>query len=120
DLGENIVCVNAINENIQQRLNGCDYDSDTMLITDDTLLVETAENYNSLFKVPVCGIESIGITNNALFELDHKTSENKIGEIVNLSQKLNSLIWDRLHNGASTTDILLIYEDVCKLAVLSG
>lgn len=26
DLGENIVCVNAIGENIQQRLNGCDYD----------------------------------------------------------------------------------------------
>ena len=24
DLGENIVCVNAIGENIQQRLNGCD------------------------------------------------------------------------------------------------
>ena len=45
DLGENIVCVNAINENIQQRLNGCDYDSDTMLITDDKLLVEAAEKY---------------------------------------------------------------------------
>ena len=37
DLGNNIVCVNAIGENIQQRLNGCDYDSDTMLVTDDKL-----------------------------------------------------------------------------------
>lgn len=43
DLGENIVCVNAIGEDIQQRLNGCDYDSDTMLITDDALLVNAAE-----------------------------------------------------------------------------
>ena len=42
DLGENIVCVNAIGENIQQRLNGCDYDSDTVLITDDKLLVNAA------------------------------------------------------------------------------
>lgn len=120
DLGENIVCVNAINENIQQRLNGCDYDSDTMLITDDELLVEAAETYDSLFKVPVCNIKSCGDASNALSELDHSTSENKIGEIVNLSQKLNSLIWDKLNSGASTADILPIYEDVCKLAVLSG
>ena len=49
DLGENIVCVNAIGENIQQRLNGCDYDSDTMLITDDALLVNAAERYNGFF-----------------------------------------------------------------------
>lgn len=120
DLGENIVCVNAINENIQQRLNGCDYDSDTMLITDDKLLVEAAEKRDGLFKVPVCSIMSVGNASNALSELDHNTSENKIGEIVNLSQKLNSLIWDKLNSGASTTDILPIYEDVCKLAVLSG
>lgn len=120
DLGKNIVCVNAINEDIQQRLNGCDYDSDTMLITDDKLLVESAEKHNSLFKVPVCNIMSGGNASNALSELDHKTSENKIGEIVNLSQKLNSLIWDKLNSGASAEDILSIYEDVCKLAVLSG
>lgn len=120
DLDENIVCVNAINENIQQRLNGCDYDSDTMLITDNKLLVKSAEKYNNLFKVPVCNIMSVGNANNALSEFDHKTSENKIGEIVNLSQKLNSLIWDNLNNGASAEDVLSIYEDVCKLAVLSG
>lgn len=120
NLGENIVCVNAINENIQQRLNGCDYDSDTMLITDDELLVAAAEKHNVLFKVPVCNIVSGGNANNTLSELDHKTSENKIGEIVNLSQKLNSLIWDKLNRGSSTSDILPIYEDVCNLAVLSG
>ena len=120
DLGENIVCVNAINENIQQRLNGCDYDSDTMLITDDRLLIAAAEKYADIFKVPVCSIISDSTASNALSELDHKTRENKIGEIVNLSQKLNSLIWDKLNSGASTADILPIYEDVCKLAVLSG
>ena len=50
DLGKNIVCVNAIGENIQQRLNGCDYDSDSMLITDDKLLVETAERDRQVSK----------------------------------------------------------------------
>lgn len=117
DLGDNIVCVNAIDENIQQRLNGCDYDSDTVLITDDSMLIETAEKYMHLFKVPVCNISSSGATNFTLAELDHNTNENKIGQIVNLSQRLNSIIWDRLHRGEDIADI---YSDVCKLAVLSG
>lgn len=120
DLGENIVCVNAIEENIQQRLNGCDYDSDTMLLTDDKLLVETAEKYKDLFKVPVCKIETVKKENQTLPELDHDTSNNKIGEIVNLSQKLNSLIWDKILKGESEEKIKEIYGDVCKLAVLSG
>ena len=120
DLGKNIVCVNAISENIQQRLNGCDYDSDSMLITDDKLLVETAERYKEQFKVPVCGISSMSKSGQTLSELDHDTSENKIGEIVNLSQKLNSIIWNEMHDGAPKEKILDIYNDVCKLAVLSG
>lgn len=120
DLGNNIVCVNAIGENVQQRLNGCDYDSDTMLVTDDKLLVATAEKYKDYFKVPVCEIETAGKTEQTLAELDHDTSENKIGEIVNLSQKLNSIIWNEIHHGAPVEKILEIYNDVCKLAVLSG
>ena len=120
DLGENIVCVNAIGENIQQRLNGCDYDSDTMLITDDKLLVESAERYKDLFKVPVCNIQSGGNASHTLTDLDYNTSANKIGEIVNLSQKLNSLVWDVIHKGASEEEVQAIYMDVCKLAVLSG
>ena len=120
DLGENIVCVNAIGENIQQRLNGCDYDSDAMLITDDKLLVEAAEKHKENFKVPVCGIPSMSKIGQTLAELDHDTSENKIGEIVNLSQKLNSIIWNEIHHGAPIDKILDIYNDVCKLAVLSG
>ena len=120
DLGENIVCVNAIGENIQQRLNGCDYDSDTMLITDDKLLVNAAARYKDFFKVPVCNIKAEEKTEQTLSKLDHDTSVNKIGEIVNLSQKLNSILWDELHKSAEKGKILSIYEDICKLAVLSG
>ena len=120
DLGENIVCVNAIGENIQQCLNGCDYDSDAMLITNDKLVVKTAFNQKDLFKVPVCSIESGGKRKSILSELDYNTSENKIGEIVNLSQKLNSVLWDKLSRGYDYESIQGIYEDVCKLAVLSG
>ena len=120
DLGENIVCVNAIGENLQQRLNGCDYDSDTMLITDDALLVNAAERYKDFFKVPVCNIQAEAKTEQTLAELDHDTSVNKIGEIVHLSQKLNSILWDESYKGADEENILAIYSGICKLAVLSG
>ena len=120
DLGENIVCVNAIGENIQQRLNGCDYDSDTMLITDDKLLVNASARYKDFFKVPVCNIKAEEKTEQTLSELDYDTSVNKIGEIVNLSQKLNSILWDELYKGAEEGEMLSVYEDICKLAVLSG
>ena len=120
NLGDNIVCVNAIGENVQQRLNGCDYDSDTMLITDEELLVNAAERYKDLFKVPVCNIKAEGQTKQTLSALDHDTSVNKIGEIVNLSQKLNSILWDELYKGADERRVHAIYEDICKLAVLSG
>ena len=129
DLGDNIVCVNAIGENVQQRLNGCDYDSDTMLITDDEILIKTVEDRKRecgfLFKVPVCQIASKGTVNFTTAEVDYNTSMNKIGEIVNLSQKLNSIIWHVLNGGdgeinSGNTDIGKVYLDVCKLAVLSG
>ncbi len=120
DLGKNIVCVNAIGENMQQRLNGCDYDSDTMLITSDALCVERAFARKDFFKVPVCHIRSDGNKGQTLAELDHKTSENQVGAIVNLSQKLNSLLWDKLHSGCAVEEVQSIYQDICKLAVLSG
>ena len=122
DLGDNVVCVNAIGENIQQRLNGCDYDSDSMLITDNDLLIKTAEKYAEMFEVPVCAIQENTDGNltgaRSLLNLDYLTSVNKVGEIVNLAQKLNSIIWDRLNKG--NRDIRQVYLDVCKLAVLSG
>lgn len=119
DLGENIVCVNAIKENVQQRLNGCDYDSDAMLITNDKLIVEIAFSQEKKFKVPVFP-KPKSKSKLELFELDYETSENKIGEIVNMSQKLNSIIWDKFNKGESYKYIQKIYKDVCKLAVLSG
>ncbi len=120
DLGENIICVNAINENIQQCLNGCDYDSDTMLVTDNELLINAMRNFYREFKVPVCNIPSSTKENQTLNELDYRTSNNKVGDIVNLSQRLNSFIWDMVIRRYIDDEVEEVYYDVCKLAVLSG
>ena len=124
NMTDGIVCVNAINENIQQRLNGCDYDSDTMLITDDALLIEVARRHYDKFLVPTNMTSSVKTaryyTQDDKADLDVKTSVNKIGEIINLSQQLNSLMWDRISKGASVESCMELYYDICKLAVLSN
>lgn len=39
---------------------------------------------------------------------------------INLSQQLNSLMWDRMSKGATIDDVAELYQDICKLAVLSN
>ena len=120
-----IVCVNAIKSNLQQKLNGCDYDSDTMLITNNKALLSAAKRTYSDFGVPVCGVEHRDILDytaepKSLAELDIQIADNRIGAIVNLSQFLNSLYWDKKSKSADKKELERIYLDICKLAVLSG
>jgi hypothetical protein len=127
-----IVCVNAIQSNIQQRLNGCDYDSDTMLITNNPILLDAAKGHKDRFPVPYCSISEDDIPDVAdekkkkkdlkdiICEVDINISNNKVGEIVNLSQFLNSLYWERVAVGESEDELERLYVDICKLAVLSG
>lgn len=56
--------------------------------------------------------------------MDYKTSDNKIGEIVNLSQELNTMMWDFINKSAKPLSdcyhyISEIYHDICILNVLS-
>lgn len=124
NLTPEIVCVNSIEENILQRLNGADFDSDTMLITDNQLLIEAAQRNYHLFKVPTNLTESTKTkryyTCDDQADLDVKTSVNKIGEIINLSQHLNSIMWDRINRGQKAESCMDLYNDICKLAVLSN
>lgn len=124
NMSNEIVYVNAIGENIQQRLDGCDYDSDTILITDNDILIKAAERNYETFKVPTNFVESQKTarfyTCEQKSDLDIKTSVNKIGEIVNLSQFLNSILWDRVSRGEAIENCKELYDDICKLAVLSG
>jgi len=119
-----IIYINSINENILQKLAGCDFDSDTVMITDNEVLINAASRNDKRFKVAVCNVGGVKrkrkYTPQDLADLDIKTSKNLIGEIVNLSQVLNSIIWDRLADGAKLQDIEGIYLDVCKLSILSG
>lgn len=125
NLTPNIVCVNSIENNIQHRLNGCDFDSDTMLVTNDKWLVRGVAACYQQLEVPVCMVEPVGkaeysCTPSGLAKLDYDISENKIGEIVNLSQFLNCLFWNIMFTEKIDYEPMKLYYDICKLAVLSS
>ena len=95
-----------------------------MMLTDNKILVETAAQNYDKFKVPTSLIQAQKIkryyTSEDLCDLDVKTSVNKIGEIVNLSQYLNSIYWQNIFNGQTVEENEELYQDICILAVMSG
>lgn len=124
NLTNEIICLNSIGENVLQRLSGADYDSDTVMLTDNRYLIKAALKNYHLFKTPTSFVSSKKVkryyTHEQQAELDIKTSVNKIGEIINLSQELNSLLWDRMYHGSTYDDIKELYYDICQLDVMSG
>lgn len=124
NLTNEIVCVNSIGENTLMRLSGADFDSDTALLTDNQILIRAGmKNYEN-FCVPTSLVEAKKVVRHYSWseqaDLDIKTSVNKIGEIVNLSQELNTKLWDAMNHGCSFSDVEDLYCDIAKLDVLSG
>jgi hypothetical protein len=134
NLTNNIICINSIGENILERLSGADFDSDSCIITNDKLLIDLAKINYDVFKVPTSLVEARKTkryyTKEQLADLDVNTSDNKIGEIINCSQILNSLLWDKLYQLKKDTEIRGsakdnfneikdLFYDICQLDVMS-
>lgn len=121
---DEIIYINSINHNILHRLSGCDFDGDTALVSNNKTLINAAAKHNSQFKVAVCNVEGTKVKRKYCSkdqsDLDIKTSRNLIGEIINLSQELNTLIWDMIYKGHPIEDTLDIYRDACILSIMSG
>ena len=118
NISNEIVIINSINNNILQRLNGADFDGDSIIISDNELLINKSLKN---MKVPTTLVKSVKIkeerTLTNLANLDVRTAKNYIGEIVNMSQHLNSLYWNNKRNNLPTQDI---YQDICILCSLSN
>lgn len=118
-----IVAVNSIQENILQRLSGADFDSDTILITDDNVLVRCSEKYYSVFKVPTMIVDSVKkkrrYTSDDKASLDIFCDNDTIGIIVNLSQEINTIMWDKINKNGDWDGAIKAYYDNCLLSILS-
>lgn len=124
NLTNEIVCINSIGENTLNRLSGADMDSDTMLLTNSEILMNAAIKNYSNFLVPTNMVPAEKAerryTSDDKADLDTKTSVNKIGEIINLSQELNTKLWHKVNNGESIEDLQELYCEIAKLSTLSG
>lgn len=124
NLTTEICCLNAIDENILARLSGSDYDSDTALFTDNQLLINIAKRNYDKFLVPTSLVSADKMnryfTSEQKADLDIKTSVNKIGEIINFSQILNSIFWDNIAHGQTFEKNQELYADIAQLDVMSN
>lgn len=124
NISTEIIVINSIGENILMRLSGADFDSDTVMITDNPILLKAAQKNYERFLVPTCAVEAQKVNrrynNGDKCDLDIKTGKNLIGEIVNLSQELNSLLWDSVNTNDHNIDNDKLYLDICQLDVMSG
>lgn len=103
-----------------------------MIVSDNETIINAALKYYDMFKIPVNQVAAKKVKrqydacNKA--DLDFKTSNNKIGEIVNLSQELNTIMWNivndsknqNLTHGELYEKIRDLYYNICQLSVMSG
>lgn len=94
------------------------------MLTDNKILIKACERNYKRFKVPT-GMVSADKANryytaDQKADLDIKTSINKIGEIINFSQILNSIFWDKLAHGIKFDELKEIYNDICQLDIMSN
>lgn len=98
-----ICMVNSINNNLLERLSGCDFDADTVLLTNNKILVDLAQKNYDKFLPPTGKVHSksqdLKYTNEDKATLDTNTCNNLIGQVINSSQIINSKIWEFIHQG---------------------
>ncbi|HEY5589024.1 MAG TPA: hypothetical protein VIK86_08720 [Candidatus Paceibacterota bacterium] len=123
NLTPNILIINANDNDILDRAQGADTDSDNFLLLPIGVLVEKARICEKEYHTPinmVKGEKKNKANNNlTLARLDIKLSNNFIGRIINQSQVINSYMWDCKFNEADQGKIDKLYETSSKLSSLS-
>lgn len=99
---KNIIAVNCIHTDIQDRANGMDEDSDFMLVTNQSTIVKCAERCYRDFYTIVNALQESGITYNNTKKdyaaMDNKFSKSRmgIGYSSNLAQLAMTYYWTEL------------------------
>lgn len=120
-----IIHVNSIKNNILERLSSADFDSDALLLSDNNLLINKARLNYEKFLVPTSNVHAKKVPrlNNAeqKCQLDIKTSKNLIGQIINCSQILNSLLWHIINSCKNYDEKYVddLYAIISQLDVMS-
>ncbi|APH20889.1 hypothetical protein [Clostridium botulinum] len=123
---DNIVIINSIKYPILTILQGADMDSDTLLLTNNKIIVDACEKIDwSNTPIPVNCVENTGknnceMTGENMSDIDHIISQNYIGSVINLSQEINSLLNHlKYNNKATEEDLKKWYDKSSRLSSIS-
>lgn len=125
NLTSNIVCVNAINFPLQDILSSCDYDSDTVLMLEDSHLLSISKQIFGKYKVCINQVSSskkkYNICNEDMAVIDNELSKSQkyIGRTVNLGQLCMSTYWDLLSKGSDENNLINLMKKIDVMTVLS-
>ena len=114
---DNILAVNCIHTDIQDRANGCDFDSDFFFVTNNEVMVRSAKTAYENFPTVVNKLNESGLTyQNTMKEyarMDNKFAKSRIGigESSNLAQLAMTYYW--------TEKSKELYDNFVILAVLA-
>jgi hypothetical protein len=120
---EYICAINFFDNDAPDRLQGCDTDSDTVLLIPQNILSSKAKYCEENFPTPINQVKgsSKQRKNNMveLQKLDVILSDNYIGRIINLSQIINSYMNNAISKGEPQEVIDEFYQASSKLSSLS-
>ena len=128
-----VIFISAIGWNVFELESSMDVDGDAMMITNNKYIVNSAKELNDIIKINGKKINRFLVSTDFtpklsikrkynwedLADTDIKCSSNKIGEIINLAQMLNSVYWDKKYKGANEKELFELYKDICQLNILS-
>lgn len=121
DFSENILAVNCIKTDIQSRANGMDFDSDFMYVTNNGVMVRSAEVAYRDYPTIVNNVPESGVTyNNTLSDyakMDNTfaRSQMSIGESSNVAQLALTYYWTE--PSKELYDIFVILSVVAQIAI---
>lgn len=122
----NIMAVNCIHTDIQDRMNGCDFDSDFVLATNQPTMVKYAEICYTQYPTIVNALKESGITyHNSKADyaaMDNKFSKSRIGigYSSNLAQLAMTYYWTELSKEApDKLKLKQLYDNFVILSVIA-
>lgn len=123
NLTKNICSINFFDNDAPDRLQGCDTDSDTLLLLPSSVLVKHAKLCEDNFPTPINKVVGVPKPRKNNMEqltfLDELLANNYIGKIINLSQIINSYMNDGIQNGLNQEALHELYDASCKCSSLS-
>jgi hypothetical protein len=126
NLSDNIVCVNAIRFPLQDILSGSDYDSDTVLLSDNEQLLSVAKRASGKYNVCLNNVLSskkqyrVCSRDMAIIDNELSNSQKYIGRTVNTGQLCMSRYWDMYHQNICAERLNSLMKKIDVVTVLSG